>query len=134
MITIKTIVNASMEKVWDNFTNPYHIVNWNTASKDWHCTRAINNLEVGEKFNYEMASNDGKISFEFEGEYTEIITNKIIRYILADNRKVDINFKQTANGIEINEMFDPEKENSEELQQEGWQNILNNFKNYTEQK
>lgn len=34
--------------------------------------------------------------------------------------------------ITVIESFDPETENSEELQQQGWQAILNNFKKYVE--
>lgn len=36
------------------------------------------------------------------------------------------------NAISVDETFDPENENSEEMQRSGWQAILDNFKKYTE--
>jgi hypothetical protein len=34
--------------------------------------------------------------------------------------------------VKITETFDPEKQNSEEMQKSGWQSILNNFKKAVE--
>ncbi|WP_395044028.1 SRPBCC domain-containing protein [Flavobacterium sp.] len=133
MITVETTINASIEKVWDYWTNTNHIVNWNNASDDWYCPKASNNLIVGGKFNFQMASKDGKISFDFEGEYSKIEKFLIIEYSIIDGRKVNINFKKEKNNIIITQSFEAENENSEELQRNGWQNILDNFKKYTEQ-
>ncbi len=35
-ITVQTIINAPIEKVWEKWTSPEHIINWNYASDDWH--------------------------------------------------------------------------------------------------
>jgi hypothetical protein len=51
---------------------------------------------------------------------------------MADGRKVKITFENDTEGIKISESFDPETENSEEMQQKGWQAILDNFKKYVE--
>lgn len=37
-ITVQTIVNIAIEKVWQFWTNPDDIVKWNNASEDWHTT------------------------------------------------------------------------------------------------
>ena len=66
MITVKTTVKAPIEKVWKYWTKPEHITQWNNASDDWHCPTATNDLRVGGKFNFTMASKDGKMSFDFE--------------------------------------------------------------------
>ncbi len=132
MITVKTKVNASLEKVWNYFTNPKHIMNWNYASHDWHCPKAENNLEKNGKFCYTMAAKDGSFSFEFQGKYTEIILHEIIKYTIEDGRKVEIYFKKYNDEIEIIENFEPENMNSLELQHDGWQAILNNLKKYIE--
>ena len=56
MITVKTTVTASPEKVWDFWTNPEHITKWNNASDDWHCPKATNDLKIDGKFNFTMAA------------------------------------------------------------------------------
>lgn len=127
-----TIKNKTIAEVWDYFTNPKHVTNWNFASDDWHCPKAENNLEVGKTFTYTMAAKNGEMSFDFTGMYTEIEPFSKISYVLADERKIFVTFKETDEGIELVEEFDPETENSEELQQTGWQMILNNFKKYIE--
>lgn len=131
-ISIYTTVNASIEKVWDYWTNPKHIVNWNNASDDWHTPKASNDLRVGGIFSSTMAAKDGSMSFDFEGKYSEIETYKKIVYQIADGRNVTITFYVIDDKVIITETFEPETENSSELQRSGWQAILNNFKKYTE--
>jgi uncharacterized protein YndB with AHSA1/START domain len=46
-ITIKTIVEAPIEKVWESWTEPKHIIMWNNASEDWCTPTAENDLRVG---------------------------------------------------------------------------------------
>lgn len=132
IITIETIVIAPIEKVWAFWTKPEHITQWNNASDDWHTTRAENDLRIGGKFLSRMEAKDGSFGFDFEGIYTEVITNKKISYTILDDRKVTITFLQTENGLQITESFEAENENSLELQKLGWQAILNNFKKYVE--
>lgn len=132
MITVQNTVNASINKVWDFWTLPEHITKWSFASPDWHTPYAENDLQEGGKFKSTMAAKDGSMSFDFEGEYTLVQPNENIEYIMADGRKVEITFKETENGVEIIESFDPETQNPEEMQRGGWQAILDNFKNYVE--
>ncbi|WP_162128491.1 SRPBCC family protein [Flavobacterium phycosphaerae] len=133
MITIQNTVKAPIEKVWAFWTQPEHITQWNNASEDWHTPKASNDLTVGGKFCATMASRDGAMSFDFEGTYTAIKELALIEYVIADGRKVSITFEVTPEGVDITESFDPEKVNPEEMQRQGWQNILDNFKKYTEQ-
>lgn len=133
MITVSTTIKSkTIAQVWDYFTNPKHVINWNFASDDWHCPKAENQLEVGKSFTYTMAAKNGEMSFDFSGTYTEIEEHSKISYVLEDDRKIVVTFKETEDGIEVVEQFDPETENLEELQQAGWQMILDNFKKYTE--
>jgi uncharacterized protein YndB with AHSA1/START domain len=134
MIVLETLVNKNIQTVWKCWTMPEHIVNWNFASDDWHAPAAKNELNVGGKFTYTMAAKDGSMSFEFEGIYHEIIPLKKIRYQIIDDRWVEIIFEELAEGVRIVEHFEPETENSHELQREGWQAILNHFKRYVESK
>ena len=132
VITVQALVNATIEKVWEMWTNPKHIVKWNNASDDWHTPKAENDLRKGGKFTYTMAERNGSAKFNFEGVYTNIEENKIIEYAMADGRKVKIDFTPMENETNVVETFDPENENSSELQKAGWQSILDNFKKYTE--
>ena len=131
-ITVETLVNASIEKVWTFWTKPEHITKWNAASDDWHTTRAENDLRIGGKFLSRMEAKDGSFGFDFEGVYIDVIINGKISYTLLDDRKVTITFSPTENGIQITETFEAENQNPLELQKLGWQAILNNFKNYVE--
>lgn len=132
MITVKSTVESSIDEVWKLWTTPSHITKWNNASEDWHTPHAENDLRVGGKFKFTMASKDATMSFDFEGEYTKVENHSFIEYQLADGRKVDIYFISLEDGVEIIESFDPENEHSEEMQREGWQAILDNFKKYAE--
>jgi len=132
VLSIEALVNASMAKVWESWNDPKHVQIWNTAVPEWHCPKAENDFKVGGKFSYTMAAKDGSFSFDFWGTYTEIIENERIAYTLGDDRKVEIDFKQTENGIHLVEKFEAENQNPIEMQQAGWQSILNNFKSYTE--
>ncbi|MBK7969285.1 MAG: SRPBCC family protein [Bacteroidetes bacterium] len=132
IITVSAIVNAPIQKVWDYWTNPNHITGWNFASDDWHAPSAQNDLKVGGKFNSRMEAKDGSFGFDFEGVYDQVIPEKFIEYTLGDSRKVKIKFTSDGNTTTIEESFEAESENPVEMQQTGWQMILNNFKRYTE--
>lgn len=132
MITVQTKVQAPLDKVWNFWTVPEHITKWNSASEDWHTPYADNDLKVGGKFKYTMASKDGTMSFDFIGTYSVIQDKRTIAYTIEDGREVIIVFEEQGDGVIIRESFDPELENPKELQQQGWQAILDNFKKYVE--
>ena len=131
-IKIETIVAAPLEKVWDFWTEPEHITHWNFASDDWHCPWAKNDVREGEKFTWRMEAKDGSFGFDFGGEYQSIKPNQLIEYTIGDGRKVKITFKENGNETQVIEVFEAETQNSLEMQKNGWQAILNNFKKYVE--
>jgi uncharacterized protein YndB with AHSA1/START domain len=131
-ITVETAINAPIEKVWEAWTKPEHIMHWNHASDDWHCPKAENNLTENGKFCYTMASKDGKMSFDFEGIFTLIKEPEAIHYLLGDGRTVQISFTEISGKVNVVETFEAEQMNSVELQKSGWQSILDNFKRYVE--
>lgn len=132
-IKVETLIYASIEKVWDYWTNPAHIVNWNFASPDWHCPKAENDLRAGGEFSFTMASKDGTMSFDFGGVYNEVLENERIVYHLEDGRKVEIYFTNVEDKVKVVEIFETENMNALELQEMGWQAILNNFAQYVQQ-
>jgi uncharacterized protein YndB with AHSA1/START domain len=133
MITVETTINASLEKVWDFWIKPEHIIHWYFASDDWHAPAAENDLQIGGTFKTKMASKDGAYGFDFEGIYTDLKDFERIQYKLADDRIVTITFSKIGDLVKVVETFDTESENTEERQRYGWQMILNNFKKYVEQ-
>ncbi|TDQ11807.1 SRPBCC family protein [Pedobacter metabolipauper] len=133
-ITVKTTVNAPINKVWEFWTKPEHLTQWTHASDDWHAPYAENDLRTSGKFKTTMAAKDGSFSFDFEGIYTHVEENRIIAYTLGDGRTVKISFSSEGNNTQIIETFEAENTNPVEMQQTGWQSILNNFKKYTESK
>lgn len=130
MITIETVVQAPLETVWECYTQPEHIMQWNAASEDWHCPSATNDLRVGGEFHFQMAARDGSASFDFSGTYTEIIPQQKIAYTLGE-RTVCVTFENGTNGVKVVVAFAMEHQNSEERQRAGWQAILDRFTAYT---
>ena len=53
-------------------------------------------------------------------------------YKLADEREASIQFIEKEECTQLVVIFDAETENPVELQQQGWQTILNQYKKYTE--
>ncbi len=131
-ITVATTVDAPIEKVWQLWTTPGHITKWNNASDEWHTPMATNDLRTGGVFLSRMEAKDGSFGFDFEGVYDEIKTNELIAYTMPDGRKVSIRFANRENETAITETFEAENQNPVELQQMGWQAILDNFKKYAE--
>lgn len=131
-IIIETTVKAPIEKIWKYWIEPEHITRWCNASEDWHAPAAENDLRVDGKFKTTMAAKDGSVSFDFEGVYTNIQKYQAIEYTIADGRRVKITFTNQGDEIKLIETFEPESIHPLEMQREGWQAILNNFKKYTE--
>jgi len=132
IITVAITINAPVEKVWDLWIGPEHIICWNFASDDWHSPKAENDLRVGGRFSYRMEPKDGGEGFDFSGEYTKVDKHSLIEYKLDDGRNVQIIFSSADGKTTIKESFEAENENSVELQREGWQSILDNFRRYAE--
>jgi len=132
IITIEATVEKPVRQVWESWSKPEHITKWNFAGDDWHCPSAENDLKPGGKYSSRMEAKDGSFGFDFGGTYLEVEPYKRITSVLEDKRTVHTNFYELDGATKIVETFEAEGENSLELQQQGWQMILNNFKNYTE--
>lgn len=131
-ITIEATVEAPVSRVWECWNEPEHITQWAFASNDWHAPKAENDLRVGGAFSTTMAAKDGSFSFDFAGVYDAVEENKLIEFTLGDGRKVSVSFTDNGESAYIVETFEAEEMNSPEMQQAGWQAILNNFKKYVE--
>lgn len=132
-ITIQVLVSADRQKVWEYYTKPDHITKWNFAIDTWHCPMVSNDMKVGGKYLARMEAKDGSFGFDFEATYNEITEGEKFSYTMTDNRVVNAIFKELGDKTELSIIFDAESENPVDMQQQGWQSILNNFKKYTEQ-
>ena len=134
VITVENVINAPLEKVWEFWTKPEHIIQWCYASDDWHAPRAENDLREGGTFSSRMEAKDGSMGFDFGGVYDVVKKHEYIEYTIGDGRKVDITFTPQGNSTKVVENFEAESQNPVEMQKGGWQAILDNFKKYAEAK
>jgi uncharacterized protein YndB with AHSA1/START domain len=130
-ITVETNIKAPIAKVWDAYTSPDAIKQWNTASDDWHTTAATVDLRQGGAFSSRMEAKDGSFSFDFAGTYTKIVPHELIEYAFGD-RSGTVEFISGAGGVTVRSTFDAETQNPAEQQRQGWQAILDNFGKYVE--
>ena len=130
-ITVSTSVSAPLANVWAAYVTPEDIVQWNAASDDWHTTSSTVDLRPGGKFSSRMEAKDGSFGFDFEGSYTNVIDHELIEYSFGD-RGAQVRFEEADGAVLVTLEFDAETENPVEMQREGWQAILNNFKRHVE--
>ena len=133
-ITIETVVKAELNRVWEAWSNPEDIKQWNAASDDWHTTQSAVDLREGGRFSSRMEAKDGSEGFEFEGTYTQVVPRKLIEYRMGDGRDVRVEFKPDAGGVLVRETFEAETQNPPEMQRGGWQAILDKFASHVEAK
>jgi len=133
VITVEADIRASVQQVWDKYTNPEHILKWNYASDDWHTPRAENDLRTGGRFLSRMEARDGSAGFDFTGVYTDVRPLEQINYTMDDDRKAEVSFVSGGNETKLRISFEAEQTNPVELQKEGWQSILDNFRKYVEE-
>lgn len=131
-ISIEVLVESSQESAFEAWTSPEAMTQWNFASDDWCCPRAEIDLEVGGKFCARMEAKDGSFGFDFEGTYTKVDAPHSLEYSLGDDRRVQVEFLPTYQGIRVKETFEAEDQNTAEQQRAGWLEILKNFKAYVE--
>lgn len=131
-IKVEVEVSTSLDRTWELFTDPKHIVNWYFANDDWHAPSATNDLQEGGKFLIRMESKDRQFGFDFEGIYDDVNVDDSFMYTLGDGRKVRVTFEAAGKGTKVTEIFEPESVNPLDLQHTGWQAILDNFKKYAE--
>ena len=131
-ITVQTVVKASAAVCWKNWTNPAAILLFNNPFDDWHTARVNIDLREGGSFFYRMEAKDGHTGFDFDGRYDKIVPNSLIEYTGTDGRKTITQFVTAVDGTIVTETFEPDTSTPLDLQTAFCQNILDNFKKYTE--
>jgi uncharacterized protein YndB with AHSA1/START domain len=131
-LEVQATIIAPLDQVWDKWTQAEHVVNWNFAHESWCCPKAHVDFRVGGSSSYRMEAKDGSMGFDLNATFSAIAPHKQILSVLEDGRNVIVNFNVEGNQTTVVQRFEPEQENPRELQQGGWQAILNQFKNYCE--
>ncbi|MHA7129305.1 SRPBCC family protein [Algoriphagus namhaensis] len=131
-IKVETTVAANPNKVWEAWTKPEHITKWNFADDRWHCPSATNDMRVGGKYSARMEAKANSFGLDFEAVYDEIVDQKKITYTMTDGRKATTLFEDQSGKTKVITTFDAESENPVEMQRDGWQAILDNFRKYAE--
>lgn len=131
-ITIDTMIDAPVERVWRAYSTPADITQWNFASDDWCCPSAESELKVGGNYKARMEARDGSLGFDFEAVYEEVEPHEALTMVMSDGRKARTMFDAVGGQTKVTTTFDAEEQNSIDMQRDGWQAILNNFKRYVE--
>lgn len=132
-ISIKANIKANVSRVWEFYTSPEAINRWNHASPDWDCKDAKVDLKVGGRYEATMFAKDGSNEFTFGGTYTAIEDLNYLEIKLDDGRLMQVVFTGAEKELTfVNINFNPESENPREMQKQGWQAILDNFREYCE--
>ncbi len=132
-ITVVAVIAAGRKKVWQYYTEPRHIIQWNFASPDWHCPRARNEVCIGGQFFARMEAKDGSFGFDYEATYEDVQPEEFLSYALSDGRQVQVTFQEAGDQTRVSISFDSEPNNSAAMQRDGWQAILDNFKKHVEE-
>lgn len=130
-ITVETLVQAPIERVWQCWTTPEDIKAWNHASDDWHTTDASVDLRPGGAFSSRMEAKDGSAGFDFAGEYTRVEPPHRLEAVFG-GRALLVEFSQTPEGVLVRETFEADEVYPAEFQRQGWQAILDSFARHVE--
>lgn len=131
-LEVSVQIAAPLSEVWNKWTQAEHVVNWNFAHESWCCPKAEVDFRVGGASNYRMEAKDGSFGFDLKATFLDLQFPSYIASQLEDGRGVEVQFIEGENGVLLKQRFEPESENPLDLQQQGWQAILNQFKFYCE--
>ena len=131
-IEVEAMIEAPINEVWTKWTKSEHVVQWNFAHESWCCPSAKIDLREEGSFTMRMEAVDGSAGFDFSGVYDTIEEQEFLSITLEDGRRWEVEFVDLGQSTHVTERFQAESENTVELQQQGWQAILNQFKTYCE--
>lgn len=132
-ITVETLVSVSPGEAWRVYTSPDAITQWNFASPEWHCPRAVVDLRVGGRHCARMEAKDGSMGFDYEGAYEAVDAERSLILRLDDGRLVHTTFDPEADSTRVRTVFDADPGAPTDMQRDGWQAILDNYADFVRQ-
>lgn len=147
-LTVSTKIYAPLEHVRKCMRHPDYVVKRAFADEATrHCPWAKwSEPKVGETFTTRMEARDGSFWFDLIGQYTQVRQMEHFSYVMGSyerdtdfvdaGRVVDVSFVEdgSCGCVTVTETFDAEDIHDHEMQIEGWQAILENFKKCCESK
>lgn len=131
-IQAQVTVRRPLDAVWEAWTSPEAIAQWNIPFDHWHTPLVQLQLEEGGTFLFRMETKDGTEGFDYRGRYDKIVSRELITCTLDDGRRSIVRFASDGKRTIVTEQFEPEGETSPELQKEFCRKVLEKFKGYVE--
>lgn len=132
-IMVRTEVNCNIEDAFNMWTLADHIKEWYFSTDDWHVTSVTSDLRIGGRLVIGMAEKNGSMSFDFSGCYVMLVPDEIVILRLDDGRDVQVHFEAIDDShARVEEYFVPDGNAPRDMQEAGWQGIMNHFKSYAE--
>lgn len=132
VLNVSVSINQSLDIVWDTWNDESHMQYWMFISDDYEVKDPRNELKIGSGFSYRMVSKNGDFDFEYAGTYTAIELNKFIAFTMKDGRRAEVVFSVIEDIVHIEMQFESVGEQDWDVQLDGWQALLNNFKDHVE--
>lgn len=131
-LRIEALVAAPVKVAWQRWITPDDIIQWNFASPDWCCPAASVEPRQGGRYSARMEARDGRLGFDFEGIFEVFEAPRHLALRMADGRLAETRFTPEGDATRVVTEFDAEDQNDPEMQRQGWQAILDNFKTHAE--
>lgn len=132
IISVNITIHQSLEFVWDTWNDENQMKYWLFLSDDYEITNPKNDLRIGGGYSYLMKSKEGGFDFEYKATYKQIELKKFIAFTLSDSRRVEVAFFEVEDVVHIEIRFEAVREQDLDVQLQGWQKLLFNFKNHIE--
>lgn len=130
-IRVQTIVKANASKVWEYWSQPAHLENWNHAARR-EAAKEPSMGAVPKSKEEQLERKPAVVNFDFSGRYEVVSPENYVEYILGDGRKLKVLFGNVAEGVHIQLSIDAEHSHGVSIQKEGWQSLLDSFRRYVE--
>lgn len=124
-LSLTRVFDAPRDVVWTAYTDPAHIVKWMFA-KDWEAPFAETDVRPGGKFRIGMRPADhSEEGFVLDGTYREVKKPERIVQLLSDGRELTTTFADVGGKTKLT--LSVEMAESEEMERQGYTQILENF-------
>lgn len=132
ILNVSIHINQSLDIVWDSWNDENQMKYWMFISDEYEVRHPKNDLKIGGGYSYEMISKKDGVSFDYGGTYIAIELNSFIAFKMKDGRKAEVIFSVIEDVVQIEIRFEAVEEQDVDVQLNGWQSLLNNFKHHVE--
>lgn len=131
-ITVAAQIQAPLEAVWEAWTTPSVIQQWNSGAFDWFCPKAEVDLHEGGTFYYRIERLDGSEVLDFSGVFRRLKLLRLIEIAFSDGRRLSIHFHENSAGTEVRSNIELCQEECFEHQTQNYKHLMSYFKKIVE--